>query len=342
MLVVFGWIALAIAAQAASFNCGKAATRVEGLICGNSEASRVDEDVQLAYLRALERTDDRQKVMQSQRNWLKNIRNVCTDTDCLYKVYVNREYELDAIPPGKCYWLEPPIKDKEGKRHPIEPICREMERNLNHFCNQPPMVCGLKIAPEFRHEFTLPTWTPLNIQTNHELIQEFVHAPNEVRRNQYSGAVWAQDQSQLDAAFVSGRMTFSKGVLDLYGLGKPQTTYRLDYGNCQADNPQLKNPSQWGKAIHAPKIRTQYAPETVRSLFTEYFSVDTYLNEVFLYKGRVYDFIMDGSINQAVGTDDYNQMLINRHDQRTDPSGLSLWMNNICTFNYEPLKGLTK
>lgn len=341
--IVIGWLVLSFTAQAASFDCAKAGTKIEKMICGNSNVSLVDENVDLAYLRALERTGDRQKLMQDQRDWLKNVRNICPDADCLFKAYAIREDELNAITTRKCYWLEPPIKDDAGKRAPVELICRVMEQNLNQFCNQPPMVCGLKIAPKFSQQFTLPTWTPLDPEANRTLIEEFLQAPYEVRRNQYSDAVWAEEQPKLKAAFAKKRITFAQAQLDLYSLGKTQTAYRLDYGNCQADNPQLNDPARWGEAIHHAEIKTQHAPEVIRQLYREYFSVDRHLAEVFLYEGQVYDFIMHGYISTATGLGE-NHLTVNRHAQKTYKGEIqpALLMNNICIFNYQPIQEATK
>jgi uncharacterized protein len=79
---------------AASFDCGKAASEVEKLICGNEELSRLDESLNKAYLKALERPDIRQKMIESQRQWLKNERNACKNEDCLKKAYETRIKEL--------------------------------------------------------------------------------------------------------------------------------------------------------------------------------------------------------------------------------------------------------
>ena len=336
--VVFAWFALVTSVQAASFDCAKASTKIERMICGDDNASRTDEGVELSYLRALERTDDRQKLVLEQREWLKKVRNACTNADCLYKAHLIRAEALDAIPTHKCYWLEPPKKNETGKRASIEPICHVMEENLNQFCDQPPMACGLKIAPQFSQQFTLPGWTPIDPEANRTLIEEFLRAPYEGFRKQDADAVCAEEQPKLKTAFANKRITFSQARLDLYNLGKVQTVYRLDYGNCQADNPQLKNPSQWGWAIRYAKIRTQYSPDIIRPLFQQYFPMDDgYFNEVFLYEGKAYDYILGGPVNPETGLGE-NQMVVNRHEQKTYKGDKRpvLLINNICIFNYQP------
>lgn len=338
-LYLVGLLGLVVSAQGASFDCAKAGTKVEKMICGNSDVSRLDENVDLAYLRALERADDRQKVVQGQRDWLKNVRNACADADCLFMAYANREDALNDIPTHKCYWLEPPIKDGSGKRPPVEPICHVMEENLNQFCNLPPMACGLKIAPKFSKQFTLPTWTPLDPIANRALIEEFLRAPYEGSRKANADAVWAEEQPLLEAAFAKKRITFaqSQTKLDLYNLSKTETVYRLDYGNCHADNPQLNNPAQWNKGLNPPIIRTQYAPDVVRPLYKQYFPMSKYMNEVFLYEDKVYDFIMGGPEDPARGN---NQMVVNQYVQKIYKADTrpTLLMNNVCIFNYQPVR----
>jgi hypothetical protein len=206
------------------------------------------------------------------------------------------------------------------------------------------MVCGLKISPKFSKQFTLPTWVPLDPQANRMLIEEFLRAPNEGFRKQDADAVWAEEQPKLKAAFAKKRITFAQAQLDLHDFGKPQKVYRLDYGNCHADNPQLEDPAQWGLAIHYPQIRTQYAPDFIRPLYKQYFSMDGYLNEVFLYEGKVYDYIMGGTVNPALDVPDDNQLVVNRHERWTNPGNkkVRLVLNNICIFNYQPVQESTK
>ena len=81
-------------AQSASFDCGKAASNVEKLICGNAELSKLDENLNNAYLRVIARSDVKQKAIDSQRQWLKNERNVCRSTECIKIAYEKRISEL--------------------------------------------------------------------------------------------------------------------------------------------------------------------------------------------------------------------------------------------------------
>lgn len=94
-LIVLGWIVLSCAAHAASFDCAKAATKVEKLICGDSALSKLDEELNAAYKTALQDEKQADSTKQAQMQWIKE-RNKCADTDCLSKAYRARTRELSA------------------------------------------------------------------------------------------------------------------------------------------------------------------------------------------------------------------------------------------------------
>jgi uncharacterized protein len=79
---------------AASFDCSKATSEVEKLICGNDDLSRLDEYLHKAYLKALKRPDIKQQTIEGQKLWLKNNRNACRDAKCIRKAYKMRIKEL--------------------------------------------------------------------------------------------------------------------------------------------------------------------------------------------------------------------------------------------------------
>lgn len=92
MVSILAALALSCAfpAQAASFDCAKAATAVEKTICADAELSRLDEELARAYAQALAEAADRQAVKSGQRTWLRNTRDVCADAMCLKAGYEAR------------------------------------------------------------------------------------------------------------------------------------------------------------------------------------------------------------------------------------------------------------
>jgi uncharacterized protein len=87
--------------SAASFDCAKAATSVEKLICGSSELSTLDEHLGRYYSAARPALGPAAScLVQNQRDWLRRSRNVCKDAGCLRQAYLGRLAELDALQPG--------------------------------------------------------------------------------------------------------------------------------------------------------------------------------------------------------------------------------------------------
>lgn len=101
--VVLGLSALPAAAQAASIDCGKAASKVEKLICGDNELSKLDEVLSDLYQTALERSTDKKQISNEQRLWLRNVRNVCQGVECVKDAYKKR---IDAIDFGQETFLQ--------------------------------------------------------------------------------------------------------------------------------------------------------------------------------------------------------------------------------------------
>jgi len=98
------WIALTsltlpVAAQAASFDCIKAATNNEKLICSDAALSRLDEDLSSAYKAALQNHSQSESIMQKQKRWIKE-RNACLDISCLQTQYKARIAQLSSFDNG--------------------------------------------------------------------------------------------------------------------------------------------------------------------------------------------------------------------------------------------------
>lgn len=92
--VSLGWLVLMVTAQAASFNCLNASSKIEKLICGNDDLSKLDDALNMAYQKVIEQHDSKQKVLEEQRQWLKRVRNMCQDAACLNKAYQERIRDL--------------------------------------------------------------------------------------------------------------------------------------------------------------------------------------------------------------------------------------------------------
>lgn len=83
--------ALALAVSAPSFDCAKATTDVEKMICGDEELAAIDRAASRLY--AGLSPNDRKQLFTGQPEWLQE-RNRCHDRECLAASYDERFFDL--------------------------------------------------------------------------------------------------------------------------------------------------------------------------------------------------------------------------------------------------------
>jgi uncharacterized protein len=101
-------------AEAASFNCKKAKSKVEKLICATPELSKADDELGALFKQALKalagptpdakgESSSTRLLREAQSFWLRLIRNRCADAACMLAAYQKRNAELRATvkPSGK-------------------------------------------------------------------------------------------------------------------------------------------------------------------------------------------------------------------------------------------------
>lgn len=92
-------------AQAAGFDCTKAKTSVEKMICADAYLSQLDSNLKTAFDEAKQEmagldgdTGERiDPVGKEQKKWLLTVRNRCTTTTCLLDAYRSRIRQLRAL-----------------------------------------------------------------------------------------------------------------------------------------------------------------------------------------------------------------------------------------------------
>jgi uncharacterized protein len=80
---------MSVSAQGASFDCGKAATKVEKMICNDAELSKLDEELGSAYKSALQDIKHAAILKESQKQWLKD-RDSYVDSEYWKQSYIKR------------------------------------------------------------------------------------------------------------------------------------------------------------------------------------------------------------------------------------------------------------
>lgn len=74
------WLAMALSAQAASFDCAKARARIDKFICADVKLSKQDEEMAVLYEQILKASSGDPALKKAQRGWLK-YRQICLAPD---------------------------------------------------------------------------------------------------------------------------------------------------------------------------------------------------------------------------------------------------------------------
>ena len=77
-----------------SFDCAKASTGPERLICSSKELSEADVQLNQAYKAAINKSTNVNELKNSQRTWRKTIRDACSNSDCMLNAYQMRINEI--------------------------------------------------------------------------------------------------------------------------------------------------------------------------------------------------------------------------------------------------------
>jgi uncharacterized protein len=86
------------AVQAVSFDCAKATTAVEKMICDDEKLSKLDDALDSVYRESITVSSDIAPIKKGQMSWLKK-RNACKDKKCIKKLYNKRTAELRKLNP---------------------------------------------------------------------------------------------------------------------------------------------------------------------------------------------------------------------------------------------------
>ena len=181
---------------AASFDCGKASTKVDKLICADPALSRLDGELARAYGDKLSQASAPNTLKQAQRIWLK-LRNTCIDPACIRWAYENRLQALAAAntPPTSAsspvpttiadttngsvrpakggvtddYLLDPAPKemiDWNWEKYTVpedKEVCDLYLNNLRYFARRnQPLSCGQPVAPMLKDKIKPAEWENLN------------------------------------------------------------------------------------------------------------------------------------------------------------------------------------
>lgn len=82
----------------ASFNCGKARSQMEKLICSDENLSKLDEELNVTYKQAVNVSNAKMVIVQWQREWLRSYEVTgCKDARCLMGAFASRIVMLKRV-----------------------------------------------------------------------------------------------------------------------------------------------------------------------------------------------------------------------------------------------------
>ncbi len=93
-LIIFIYIFVSSYASAASFDCSKASSDIEKAICTDQELSNLDDQLTKIYKEALNSSQNKDLIKQSQRDWIRTDRNSSKNKEALKIAYQDRINEL--------------------------------------------------------------------------------------------------------------------------------------------------------------------------------------------------------------------------------------------------------
>jgi uncharacterized protein len=96
-LVAFFLLVMSLQAHSASFDCTKAKTFIEKEICTNEALGGLDEKLADSYKNAISSSPNPSEITNEQRKWLREVRNICTDSNCLIKAYQVRIKDIHEV-----------------------------------------------------------------------------------------------------------------------------------------------------------------------------------------------------------------------------------------------------
>lgn len=80
----------------AAMDCSNARSNAEKMLCSNPRLMRADEQLALAYRDAMRRGANPQELIESQRTWIREARDVCNETECMLRAYQDRIGDLES------------------------------------------------------------------------------------------------------------------------------------------------------------------------------------------------------------------------------------------------------
>lgn len=317
------WIGLLVClafgqVQAASFDCAKAGTKVEKLICANKELSKLDEALAKEYAAAQERfahSVNAKDLPSGQKFWLRE-RDGCRDAACIRRAYERRLRVLmpplpqsadpeTGLTPFPHYGFCPEVvrdtyKGGCGENGKGYSACEAYLKHLNTLPNTP--GCELPVPPGFKR----PEWEAVNVLDHLDWaywMEQGFGAPTPDNKLPSDFETWRKDfKAELQAGRIDPHMHKVRVSAPTPKFGdmpkssasetnpSPQKqlvllAYTRDRLACQDPNHRGKFADRWNKPGYLHVLLTENAKAPLQKI-PGWLSV--FQPELLLYAGKPY------------------------------------------------------
>lgn len=270
---------LTTSAQAASFDCAKAASKIEKMICADPELSKLDEEMVPFYVDAIKYTADPAGLKIEQRQWLKS-RDACEGTDCLTKAYRSRIVALQTVlaKPKPCFRLLERKWPEVASGH--YPVCVDLLKSMNTLCTDLPL-CEWKASPSVP-SLSLPRWEELDPREHMKLIQHMYQGQSDYKAPEEQ---WKLIPSDVLRNIEEGKARLWRTWIDADRDGQKEYVVRLQ-----------GKPNEDKRDFYGMGSRINVADASMGRVDPRYSSWSTAAMDIVLHDDRV--FIIGGYGNE--------------------------------------------
>lgn len=326
--IVFGLLALSLTAHAASFDCAKAGTKVEKLICDNPEISKLDEELDALYKIALRDPTRADATRFSQKQWIQKWRDQdwCKDAACVNEAYVVR---IKHLREANSAALSAPEWSKEKPKEVDEgsgdfkgeyilirafslqgdcSVCQRFKDNLNRFRKIDFDQCHPRISDKFP-EFSRPQWKeiPFDMALAEKAIRSTrdytnyggKESPERAEYNRKERENRWQQWLKGSAPFrEAGQAHMWVTKIDMDGDGKEDTILRMTPGGRYPLDP--KRPSLWTCDYNIGEL---YVIESANPKMAALFNLHaSWASDIIRYAEDGHFYLVDWHIASSLGS----------------------------------------
>ncbi len=318
--------ATTLPAHAASFDCAKAGSNVEHLICDNPDLSKLDEELSALYKSALQDTSRADATRFSQKQWIKKWRDQdwCKDAACVneaYAVRIKHLREANSAALSAPEWSKEKPKqvdegsgDFKGEYILIRAfsymgdcsICQRFKDNLNRFRKVDFDQCNPRISDKFP-EFSRPQWKeiPFDLALAEKAIRSTRDYTNYGGDRSAEGAEYnRKERENRWQQWLKGSAPFREAgqahmwitKIDMDGDGKEDAILRMTPGGRYPIDP--KRPSIWTCDYNIGEL---YVIESANPKMAAMFNISAQGSDIVRYAEDGHFYLVDWLLGDVRG-----------------------------------------